>query len=1165
MDNKTIENQTPASRFTPEQQIVINSTGKTIVSASAGSGKTTVMIEKIIRLICGGESVSNILAVTFTKKAASQMKEKLRKALIKTINEPTTTPSRRATLKKQLDEVASADISTIHSFCAKLVRTHFYAVGIDNSFRVINGDDAEGTAMQSSALDELFSEGYENQDSAFLHLLSTYWRKKSDNALRGILLTAYKQLRNRADYKEYLQNCTAYDAQTFARVCADLHTLLQEKCAYYYSLVTELKSVFERGEYVENAKSSITLCNELCDCLQELMQSEDYFSACAKQKPKFTAKQRASKKDTPDFRVRVEQLAEIKKKVSKIYDDELSQTLSYNEELQRFLLSGETASAIAKYILLFDEKYSKLKTERGALDYNDLEHIALALLKNEEVLAQMRGKYKFVFVDEYQDVNPVQEELISRIGGDNIFLVGDVKQAIYGFRGSKSEYFVKTQQAFSQGNANSLKMTSNFRSSDKVLDAVNAQFSLAMTLQTSSVDYKNDSFMQKGGGYIQDDGRVQVHFLPEKEKAEKQKRGVYSVRERANENDTDESASATAIYKIIQDERASEWYDSDSKSYKRVKYSDIAILSRKKQGQISKTVASLSAKGVPVTASVAVNICEFSEIKTLIDWLSLIDNAEQDIPLCSALLSTTENLTFNDLTTIRLAYPNERFFRVACKKYAQEQSDTVAHKLRVFYEFYESMRKLAVVLNAGELLTSLISQTRMEARLLEMENGVACLKRMHRFIEETNNPEPLGLHAFLARLRDLSYKIEYSENGGEDAIKVLTMHSSKGLEYPVVIIDDLNAPFRGADHDEVLMEEKYGVAPRAFDSEKMLKRSTLLRRLCEHKQVEESVKDELNLYYVALTRAKFALHLVFSKKPIAPDVRYAHSFADFTDFSVWEKYFVFDDITQMQKQERTAMPFEPNKQLEDRVQSAFLWRYAHHGYEHLPVKSSATQLMDSYEENAYALQNSDDGDGGVADEEFEKIAENLTVTDTNAGLAYHAFLELFDFENLYQADGQRVGKDILLEKIQDTLTALAKTDETQAKLLDKDKIVEILSSEVFDSLRGKTLYKEQQFLVSLPIKDTFAHKKGVDSALLGQDNGEEMLFQGAIDLLAVGENGVCIIDYKYSKKSAQQLVSHYAPQLKLYRQATAKIMNIPQENIRCTIVNIYRGFQVEVD
>ena len=222
--------------FTEEQQRAINAQGKTIVSASAGSGKTTVMIEKIIRFIKDGGDVGDILAVTFTKKAASQMKEKLRKALITAINDPQTDAKKRKALKRQLDGVGTADISTIHSFCSKLLRTHFYEAGVDNAFRVINDEDAEGTAMKSATLDELFEEAYENKEEAFLHLLSAYWRKKSDNALRDILLSAYKQLRNRADYEEYLHRSGNYTEDTFNAVCADLLSLVKQKAAYYMRL-----------------------------------------------------------------------------------------------------------------------------------------------------------------------------------------------------------------------------------------------------------------------------------------------------------------------------------------------------------------------------------------------------------------------------------------------------------------------------------------------------------------------------------------------------------------------------------------------------------------------------------------------------------------------------------------------------------------------------------------------------------------------------------------------------------------------------------------------------------------------------------------------------------------------------------------------------------------
>lgn len=1139
--------------FTKEQLAAIEASGKTIVSASAGSGKTTVMIEKIIRLIKSGADVGEILAVTFTKKAASQMKEKLCRALISAINAPETTSEKRAALKKQLGEVPTADISTIHSFCSRLLRTHFYKAGVDNSFRVIGGDDAEGTALKNEALDELFDEAYEEKDEAFLHLLSVYWRKKSDNTLRKIFLTTYEQLRNRADYREYLGGSDAYTEETFERVCADLLADLKEKCAYYLSMLQEQKAYFEAN----GSDGQKALALELEAALQTLCDAPDYFTACAQGKPKFTIV-RSSKKDDDEKRRKIEILSVLKGKIGKIYED-LSETKTREEELKNFLISGQTARAISKYLLRFDEKYETLKTERGVLDYNDLEHKAFALLKDEEVQRETREKYRYVFVDEYQDVNPVQEALLSAIAGENVFLVGDVKQSIYGFRGSKSKFFVEKQTDFAAGAGNSLHMTNNFRSSDAVLDAVNSQFSLAMTKQTSSVDYATDSYMERGGRYALNDGRVEIHFLPEEEKETQPERGIYSVRASAQKRGTQESVVAKTIRHIIERERGKKWYDPDTGEYRQVRYSDIAVLSRKKQGRIAQTVASLAAEGIPVTSVSAVNVCDYAEIKTLIDILSLIDNVEQDVPLCSALLSAMGDLTPNDLAQIRLAYPKEKFFRVACKRYAferEEKGDMLVHKLRSFYRYYDELRDLSCVMDAGELLTKILLDTRMETRFLSRENGGMCMRRIHRFIEEAGAGESPSVHAFLERLKDLDYKIECNENGGEDSVKVLTMHASKGLEYPVVIVDNLNAPFRGVDKNDVLVEETYGLAPKAYDTEKMLKSETLLRRLHEKKERESSIADELNLFYVALTRAKYALHLVLKERSVVPDVRYARSFADFADFSVWENYVVQDEIFDLPKQERAAIVFRPEEELVQKIMGAFSWKYAFSGFENLPVKSSATQLISGQEGKVLAW---DEREVGENEAEIKKEGERLRAeTSVEKGLAYHAFLEKFDFSRLYGANGTPISREELATVLQEEY------EKSSDPLLSMEKLAEILSNPVFFELKDMRLYKEQQFLVSLPVCDTYAEKEGMEN-LKNAPLSEEMLFQGAIDLLAIGEDQVRIIDYKYSVRNPDSIKEHYRLQLRLYKNAAAKILKISPEKVRCTIVNIYLGYQVDVD
>ncbi len=1146
-----------ATTFTPEQDAAIASVGKTIVSASAGSGKTTVMIEKIIRLICSGVDVQDILAVTFTKKAASQMKEKLAKALIKAINSKDCAPENKARLKKQLGEVATANISTIHGFCSRLLKTNFYLAGVDNAFRVIGTDDAETTALKNQALDQLFDDGYQNQDEQFMHLLSTYWRKKSDKTLRRIFLSVYETLRNRADYKEYLRKSGEYDASTFDNVCAQLLTLLKEKCSYYLAYVEEEQAFFAVGE---NAPQ-VALASELHAALSAVLGCNDYFEACALQKPKFTSK-RTSKKDSAEKLMHIERLAALKDKIVKIYDKELAVTHSQEEELAAFLQSAQTAAALSKYIALFDETYSALKTDFGVLDYNDLEHKTLELLSKESVASDLRAKYKYVFVDEYQDVNPVQEAIVSKISENNLFLVGDVKQSIYGFRGSQSKFFVEKQAEFAQGGGYNLKLTRNFRSSDAVLDAVNSQFSLAMNLNTSQVDYAADSFMERGGRYALNDGRVQLHHIPETEKTPVQARGVYSVKASASKKALEEeNAQVQLIHDIIKRELQSTWFDADKGEYRKVRYSDIAILSRKKQGEITKTVAALAENGVPVTATSAVNICQFGEIKTLIDILSLLDNAEQDVPLCSALLSAMGKLSVDDLATIRLQYPHEKLFRNACKRYASEMENNnlLAEKLRAFYAYYAQLRALTAVLGAGEILTKLIVDTRMEAEYLSRENGNACLKRINRFIQESMGEIPLCVHEFLCKLKDMDYTIECMENGGEDSVKVMTMHASKGLEFPVVIVDNINAPFRGADKDEVLVEESIGLAPKAYDGVKMLKKDTLLRRLHETREQLSSIADELNLYYVALTRAQFALHVLYKEKSVMQDVRYAHSFADFTSFSVWDQYVVSFDTFNVPKQDRQALVFHPDEALARQIMQAFTWEYSHNGYENLPVKSSATQLM-----NADMGMANEQISVAAAQTKAETEAELSTLvkesTGVEAGLAYHAFLETFNFGLLFDEKGNRVTKEVLRAVIEDAYARCEK--QVQANVC-VDKLAEILSCDVFYQLQGKRLYKEQQFLVSLPVQDTYALTQAFGS-LQGKEDDEQMLFQGAIDLLAVDENGAWIVDYKYSGRTEVSIREHYQKQLGVYRLAVAKILNIPQDKIRCTIVNIYKGYQIDV-
>ncbi|MBR2340999.1 MAG: UvrD-helicase domain-containing protein [Clostridia bacterium] len=1147
--------------FTAEQQRAIDSKGKVIVSASAGSGKTTVMIEKIIQLILKDTDVSDILAVTFTKKAASQMKDKLKRELIKAINSGDADGENRKRLKDQLALVPSADISTIHSFCAKLIRSHFFDAGVAGDFKIIAGDDADGTALKNRALDKVFEEAFaEDRSGDFFKLLSAYWRKKSDKVLREIFLKIYSSIRDRSDYRELLWRSGDYSESDFEEICKALMSLLKEKCEYYASVVEEYEYYFKNADGEKSAEFAKTLKEGFL----EIASAPDYFTAIKSQK-RSPVKERTGKRPE-EYIQKLDELVYLRDEKYNGLFKEFAKLGTLNEEKQAFLSSGELARALGKYLLKFDEEYTALKRERNLLDYNDLEHISVSLLSDAKILEEIRGRYTHVFVDEYQDVNPVQEKIISLIGDKNVFLVGDLKQAIYGFRGSKSKYFSEKQAEYSAIGGESLHLSKNFRSSDKVLDAVNSQFVSVMTKENCGMDYAQGSIMQKGGGYPENSGRFCAHIFEEKKvgpkpKKEKEERilPIYSVREATFAKKRESIETARAIKEIIDEELGKEFYNVESKQMERVRYSDIVVLTRKTKGEIKDITLELSELGVPVISAAAVNICDYSEVKTLIDILSLLDNEEQDIPLVTALLSAMGGLDVNDLTDIRLAFREETTFRAACKRYKEEKQDRISAKLNAFYALYKKLRTLSAVSSVGEVLSVILSETQMEAEILARENGVGCLNRVRRFITESVCPEPLTLHEFLTRLKNLEYKIEYAESSGENSVQILTMHSSKGLEYPVVIVN-ATEKFRGKERAEVVVDEKFGIALNSYNPEKMTKRSTVLRRLYDESKNRDSIGDELNLYYVAMTRAKYALHLLFKERPPLCDVPYARSFSELTDFSVWEDNISYGVEETLLRQSREVEGGTSNKQLVEKIISAYEWQYLYKGGENLSVKNSATSIMNDVK----AFSNDEYSVETLFEEKEDGFEWKGKSIGKEVGIAYHTFLEKFDFSKI-----KGVGtRENLLALINETLLEWKKvqaiSDQTLG-LLSAEQLADVLSLSVFHKLDGATLYKEQQFFVSLPVRLVPALTQRLLDDSSERILDEELLFQGAMDLLAVFQDGrAWIIDYKFSVKSQDALRKDYAPQLELYRKAVSRILKIDESKVSCSIVNVLRGFEISL-
>ncbi|MDE6585943.1 MAG: UvrD-helicase domain-containing protein, partial [Clostridia bacterium] len=627
-------------KLTSQQQDAISSRGKVIVSASAGSGKTFVMIEKLVGAISGGADLDEVLAVTFTKKAAAQMKEKLRRALIDKLDGA---GEAKDAIKVQLSKISTADISTIHSFCARLLRKYFYVLGINSDFDIISADDGEAQDMKRRALDSVFDKNYEEGGEDFRLLLKCFMKKRNDSSLRRLICEAHSAVRSVARYESLLKDSeNLYTDEGFKSVCAAYSAHLSPD---FYMLKEAVKKF--RAEFPVTAKKATY--DKIFDEMENALRAAaagGIFSA----KLALTATRKPT--DAPEDKEAGAEFKKFKDSVTKRYNTLCGDFEDEQTEKERFIQSGKVAVAFSRLLLQFDSEYAAVKADENKLDYNDLEHLVLRLLEDDAVRAEINGAYKYVFVDEYQDVNPVQEEIISALSGET-FLVGDVKQAIYGFRGSKSVFFSKKYAAFENDEGTALKLSSNFRSADGVLDFVNALFSQIMRQDNCGVDYFKTAQMSFGGLYPEGYGEARLRIFG-KDEEEERELGVYSVA--ADGRNSPYTREGLAVLEIVKEELQKQHFDLKSGKFVDTLPGDICILTRKNKGESAEgIIRALTDKGgYSVSGAQDSNVCALPEVKQMLDILSLIDNAEHDVPLVTALLSPLGGFTEDELAQIRI-------------------------------------------------------------------------------------------------------------------------------------------------------------------------------------------------------------------------------------------------------------------------------------------------------------------------------------------------------------------------------------------------------------------------------------------------------------------------------------------------------------------------------
>ena len=700
-----------------------------------------------------------------------------------------------------------------------------------------------------------------------------------------------------------------------------------------------------------------------------------------------------------------------------------------------------------------------------------------------------------------------------------------------------------------------------------------------MTRESCSVDYAHTSMMAAGLP-AQSGGRVCAAFVPEEEKAAPAQRDIYSVADRLGPVEDEEFAEGALIADIIRREVGTLRLDPATGEQVRTEFGDIVLLTRNMTGFAGRIVGELVRRGIPVAAATDVNICDYPEVKAMIALLQFLDNGAQDIPLAASLKSALGGLTDAELAAVRLAGKRpggkDEPFYLACERYAAQGGDALAEKLRRFYARAASLRLRMQVKGAGEVIAAVLAETGMEADLLALPCGEERVRRIRRLAEESGN---LSVPAFLEQLRCGGYKVGYAESGGDGAVRVMTMHASKGLEFPVVIVAGMSRDFARQDlQEEILFDDEWGPVPYAYHPEERTRQKTILREVVRRRLLRRRAADEMRLLYVALTRAKSALYLVFGKvRPYDPArAECASCFADFVDLQDLEgcEAPVFGGRLEPPAA-RVLAAGGVDEAAREAVRALYCEPYPHAAALGLPVKTSPSQLLRERRSFAAGAEGnaSPRGEGHIPspsaaeagisapgaeaasppsgaeaglfslpDAEETDLAARAaeeryaSPADAATGTAYHAFLERADFAAPAADEIARV---------------CALLPPAQAALLDADRLAAILAMPVFAGLRGARLYREQPFLLGLPA-----------SRLYAGASEDTVLVQGVVDLLAVRGEEAVVVDYKYSSLSEQTLREEYAPQMEIYAEAASRWPGV--RRVSSYLVNILRGYCVQM-
>ncbi len=1170
--------------WTAEQQKVISLRNRNIlVSAAAGSGKTAVLVERIITMLTKDESpvdVDRLLIVTFTEAAAAEMKERIRTAIEKKLEEE---PDNEH-LKRQETLIHNAMITTIHSFCLSVIRDHFHEINIDPGFRI--ADEGELKLLKHDVLEELLEEKYEAGTQRFLDFSDAYAGGRSDKNLEEMILKLYELGRSYPDQKAWLHDLVeAYRISDLEELERSEYTkLIRETVRSYLqdalAMLHQGIAICMEPDGPAAYETTLTLDEQIIVSLLEA----DSFSELSERIASFSWSTLARNKDksVPEFKLQM--IKNIRKEV-KILVDDLKDRYFYQipeEFIEDMKLCLPAMEELTELVELFSDRFEEKKRSKNMIDFSDMEQYALRILTGNteegfvpsEVAKEYQKQYLEVMIDEYQDSNLIQETILTSIstvweGRNNIFMVGDVKQSIYRFRLSRPELFMEKFDSYDTDDSDRqrIDLHKNFRSRREVLESVNFIFRQLMTRELGGIIYDEQAALHVGADYP-DAEHMQTEVLILK-----------------SDYQTREQEARMIAGKIRELMRTGSVLDKETGAQRSVRYSDIVILIRSLKGLSEIFAEVLSEEGIPVFVGTKEGYFATQEIGVLLDYLRVLDNRKQDVPLVAVLTSPFCGLTADELAVIR-SDAKEMCFHQSVERYRSCGEDVdIREKLEALYGELDRLRELVPYTPMHELLRRLLYETGYGQFVAAMPGGARRQANVEMLVEKARAFEATsykGLFHFIRYMEQLQkYNVDYGEANLEDeqsdTVRIMTIHKSKGLEFPVVFVSGMGKSFNLMDaRSAVPIHPRLGVGLDAIDLEKRTKSQSLIKKIIQKEEALDSLAEELRVLYVALTRAKEKLIITGTCKYLDNklaanellkkregitlsfyDISKASSYLDWiipalatltSDVPMTCKIVTDEEIVEEEIAEEIAGQWAAelledwdsektyNQKAREVLEAQFAYTY--------PFAKSQTQKMKfTVSELKKRVWEAETEDIAEQSEDIYQepevvplipkfLQKDAELTGASRGTAYHRVMELLDFT--VQPEEERIREEIQQLEMQGKMTA-----EMTACVHAQDIyrfLISSIGNRMAQSAGLGKLYREQPFVIGIDAKDIYPQ----------EEDREMLLVQGIIDAYFEESDGLVVVDYKTDKvKSKEELVEKYHAQLDYYAKALIQITGKP--------------------